>query len=461
MVFWDSIETFFIHLLKDMIFVIFYVKTLDCSKVVTKKREIAAVLLLLVLNYLILVGDHIYYEALFWTFRVSVGHALVSFVRNFLIYGTYFLYIYLLKALPIKVIAYDSLLISASSLACHNIFLTPVTKPIVDASVTWFESSVFNHLLCYLILNGVTISLYYLAYKCILLKSSSQIDNLRIGLLSAMFLVSVYFNGSIKSIEFIDITYARQLSVYLIIVQFLLLACIGYFENYQRAAYAHAKAELENQSVTFLLQSIERQQKNEVFVQRLQHDLKNHLLAIRTLLQNHQPDKALAYIDNLSGEFFAYAPAIISGNALIDGICAQKIDLAEKKGINVSVSADFSYLDAMEKVDLCILFGNLLDNALEACSAVNDGSARFIHIRGKLVGESIVYSIENSFCGELFFSQGVPLTTKPDQRLHGIGLQSVQLVVEKYAGTIAFSAENHVFRVVCSFPLMRQPSEGE
>ena len=446
------LSSFIANTLKDLIFTILYVRTIRLDRFHSRTIPILAIVMLIAVRYLILYIDNYYYETIFFTLNASTGHALISFLRNAAVCLTILLYILILERLPFKVAAYDTLLICTVCVASHNIFLTPLTKPIVDVSLEFAENLFLNQLICFAILNGITITIYVIMYRSVRLSIIRHVEGFRFLLLFLLFLISVYFNGSIKSIEFIEKSFALPLSGYLVIVQLLLLLFIGYFERYQYVLETRSQLMLEEKTVNNLLQNIDQQKKNEDFVRRLNHDFKHHLGALRYLIANGKTQDASEYIDTLSDEFQSSSPVMISGNPVIDGIFAQKIDQINDHHISLSVSADFSCLEFMEPVDLCTLFGNLLDNAVESCINAKENPS-FIRIRGRRVGDSVIFSMDNTCRADLHFSDEIPVTTKKDKQFHGIGLRSTQLAVEKYSGTIAFSAGNGIFHAICSFPL--------
>ena len=445
-----SINLFF-NLTRDIIFVIFYAGTINSNYTGSRWRKYLALFLLILLNVSMLVSDHYFYEILFDSFPARWGHAIIAFFRNVVYFFSYFLYVWIGKGATAFMSLYAAVRISVICLSCHNIFLTPLMKPILDVTVVWVSNLFLNQLLCNIILNIVSMFLYFLAYKFIPLNGINTVGAARFLLAFCLFLISLYFNSTIKAIEFIGDEYERQLSEYVIIVQFLLLICIAYFEHYQDAIQARHRIELENQAVYSLLSKIEEQEENDLYVRRMRHDLRNHLIALRYVVANGEDKKAIEYLDSMLDEAVSFESRIKTGNLIMDGILTQKIGTAHKSHVAISVSADFSPLEYIEKTDLCIIWGNLLDNALEACEKVTD-VPRFINIRGRRIGETVVYRIENSFHDNLEFSGGIPITTKSEKHLHGIGLKSVLRTLEKYGGTITFLKKENIFSVVCTFP---------
>ena len=110
-------------------------------------------------------------------------------------------------------------------------------------------------------------------------------------------------------------------------------------------------------------------------------------------------------------------------------------------------SPDFHYpeLGAYDAFDVGIILQNLLQNALEACEKVNE-SKRFIVLTGKRKGRFFLIEVKNSFIGEVVFGQdGLPVTTKENVPMHGIGLSNVRREAEKYMGELELKVNQQEF----------------
>lgn len=108
--------------------------------------------------------------------------------------------------------------------------------------------------------------------------------------------------------------------------------------------------------------------------------------------------------------------------------------------------ADGAKLDFMTEGDLYCLFGNIIDNALEAVNGHRRARAQgceFCLIKSK--NDMLVVQTENYFAGELVFKDGLPQTTKGDKNYHGFGMRSIRMIVNKYGGALSAKAEDGVF----------------
>ena len=107
--------------------------------------------------------------------------------------------------------------------------------------------------------------------------------------------------------------------------------------------------------------------------------------------------------------------------------------------------ADGAKLDFMADGDLYCLFGNIIDNALEAVNAIDERERRVVNFVVKSKNDMLVVQTENYFAGELTFKDGLPQTTKGDKNYHGFGMRSIRTIVNKYGGALSAKAEDGVF----------------
>lgn len=104
-------------------------------------------------------------------------------------------------------------------------------------------------------------------------------------------------------------------------------------------------------------------------------------------------------------------------------------------------------------MDLCTIFGNALDNAMEHVIQIEDQEKRLIHVTVSKMEEFILIRIENYLQDEIEFDGELPSTTKGNKAYHGFGLKSIKYSVEKYCGTMEVKAENHWFTITILIPL--------
>lgn len=165
---------------------------------------------------------------------------------------------------------------------------------------------------------------------------------------------------------------------------------------------------------------------------RFRHDVINNLSCIDALLQEEKPEEAKRYVEAMLGEVKSLSPAVVTGDEMLDCILSSKWDTMKQAGISFALDGVLDRGLSWEPIDICTVFANAVDNAIEACRKVK-GERR--------ICLSLKYT-KNFYCIELMNSaDGADIgkisgkgryTTKKDAELHGYGLQNMKRTLEKY-----------------------------
>lgn len=175
----------------------------------------------------------------------------------------------------------------------------------------------------------------------------------------------------------------------------------------------------------------------------LRHDIKNHLLTIDGYIDRGCSDDARSYIKELNGDYVPNVYSMIeTNNIAFDAIVNAKLAICNQKGIFMEIKVKQGAIDNFDAVDTGVLFGNLIDNAIDAAE---NTEARHICIEIQPKGNYLSILISNSINSSVLESNEELLSTKSDKEHHGIGLKSVHGIVKKYDGTIDFFEENGEF----------------
>ena len=175
------------------------------------------------------------------------------------------------------------------------------------------------------------------------------------------------------------------------------------------------------------------------------HDLKHQMARLRGKLD----EETLA---GLSSAVSAFDSVFHTGNETLDIILNEKNDDCIRRGIRFTCMGDGSAFAHIKPADLYSLFGNALDNAIEAVDRLEDAEKRAVNLR--LASENgAELDLMNYFSGKLTLREGLPVTTKKDNVYHGFGVRSMQLTVQNYGGEMRFSSQGDVFRLHIRFPV--------
>ena len=181
---------------------------------------------------------------------------------------------------------------------------------------------------------------------------------------------------------------------------------------------------------------------------RVFHDFKAHIHAIYEYLQEEKTAECMQYIEDLTGPWTHMAAGVWTGNKLIDVIINYKRIEAETQGIDVEVDADMLETVKFKDIDLCVIFSNLLDNAIE-----NNRNKGRIKIAIKRKNNLLVICIRNTTSHSCEIKEGKLQTQKKHKELHGFGLENVNLAVAKYDGTFTYTYKDNIFEVLVMLPL--------
>ena len=141
-----------------------------------------------------------------------------------------------------------------------------------------------------------------------------------------------------------------------------------------------------------------------------------------------------------------------TGCRALDIILTEKSLFCQANGITISCIADAEELRYLTEPDIYSLFGNLLDNAIHAVSALG-ADERLIGLTIRKCGEMLSINSHNLFAGEVILRDGLPLTSSGSPDYHGFGVKSIAAIVRKYGGVVSFQTKDNVFNLNILFPL--------
>ncbi len=179
------------------------------------------------------------------------------------------------------------------------------------------------------------------------------------------------------------------------------------------------------------------------------HDLKHQIAGLRADMSDEQRQE---WIDSLEQELEAYSPELETGNSVLDTLIAGKMMSCRANNIKVTCVADGNVLDFMHVADICTIFGNALDNAIESVSLIDDPEKRLIHLSVSTKKNFVIIQVNNYCENQIKIKNGYPVTTKADKKSHGFGLKSIRYTVEKYHGTVTFDLNKNWFELKILIP---------
>ena len=186
------------------------------------------------------------------------------------------------------------------------------------------------------------------------------------------------------------------------------------------------------------------------------HDLKHQVQAIRAVKDEKERE---TYLEKIEKSVQIYSAIVRTGNEILDTILTEKSLICENSGIHINCVADGSLLAFMNPVDLYTLFGNALDNAIEAVRKLESKEKRVIDIMLYERQSFLMLQIVNPMCGEVKIEDGLPLTTKAKNGYHGYGMKSMLHTIQKYEGHLTTEVKNGCFYFNVMLPLERDSNK--
>lgn len=297
----------------------------------------------------------------------------------------------------------------------------------------------------------VTKLMFYLLAKTVLVVTKKQEFQLTLKeWMICVFIVAITLVMLIIIFKIMHETHITVGAKYLVIIFSLMLIFVDIIiygmvlklskSNREEMRYKLMESQIEQQEkmLTSIMNSNEK-------IRRLKHDMKNYLMTSIGLIDNKEYNKAKSYMKNLIGqEIDTIETFVVTNSQTLSALLNIKLDICNKRKIkwNVEITSD---LNNISDLDISIIIGNLLDNAIEASGKIKKEPLIDIEIFDdkQYVSINIKNKIENS----VLSSNPNLFTTKKDKTSHGIGLLSVKEIVKKYNGIYKISEENNTFIV--------------
>lgn len=236
-----------------------------------------------------------------------------------------------------------------------------------------------------------------------------------------------------------------QLLLFLILS--LLLYGVGCAnQRFLRRSYEERMMEYQNK---ILVQQMEEVNNIYQIMRGWRHDYHNHLQNLKAQLRMNQIPEAQAYLNELEQDLDDIYELADSGNLNVDAILNSKLSMALKKEIALDYKATVPPKLKVTDLDLCVILGNLIDNAMEACETVESG--RFIRLYIGVFKQQLYISLSNATSEGVRKLDEEYITRKRGN--HGHGLKRINLEVEKYGGYINRKNEPGIFVTEIMLPL--------
>ena len=387
------------------------------------------------------------------------GIALFSFVsfinQVFTVEGAYIIIdiviLFLYSRASLKGVWWKHLLISNVEIAfifAIN-FAIVVINAIINGKDFLETFSLQNPLRIYfLIITKVMLFIVLSVFHKLIKKNNFELAKLQYLSAIIVMLISLIIGSSLATFlayNNISSFYGSMVVVCLVIIDTLLLFIIFQFNSINQNKI---KKELLETRINEYEKRIQDtiQWNNELTT--LRHDLKNHFIVIADYIINDKKEMALKYIDETANKVENTKRYIQTNNMVLDAIINSKKAVCDQEKIDLK-SYIYDDISGLDDRAFCIIFGNLLDNAIEA--EVNETDKRIvISIKGD--GDFVHLTIQNRIASSVLLANSNLVTTKDDAKSHGIGIKSVMATIKEMDGNINFVEKDNWFIVDVLIP---------
>jgi len=181
------------------------------------------------------------------------------------------------------------------------------------------------------------------------------------------------------------------------------------------------------------------------------HDYRTHIQTLKGYRDIGANEKVDEYLNMLDKDLTNVDTLISTGNITLNAILNSKLSLATSKNINVNAKVNVPETLPVSEIDLCVMIGNLLDNAVEACEKLKNNEKRFIRVYIDVKKSHLYISVTNATVGKSR-KEGVAFKTEKSG-FHGFGLLRIDRVVAKYGGYCYRAREDGAFTTEITVPL--------
>ncbi|MDF2632332.1 MAG: hypothetical protein K0Q85_928 [Caproiciproducens sp.] len=344
-------------------------------------------------------------------------------------------FVYLSKFVPIKVF----FIILTVIAICTSMTATGI---IVSY---FFDSSMFVvNLVCYLLY----IPIWLVIYKYIrptflyMLRNTDTKGWVGFCVVPLSYCVLLYSHGN-YNLASVDI---GQIIKYLVL--YFILAFSAYYMIFRFFRQTREQLTLQSEQNLLINQvaaaqlHFEALEESQEKIILYRHDMRHHLALINSYLADNNKESAQKYIREVEKTIDHAAVEKYCSNYTVNLILSSHIMHARKEEIEVETHIDLPEENAVSDMDLCVIFGNVIENAINACKRIANSGDRFIKIVCKNKQNKLFIQIMNSYEGVLEFDGDMPLSHEEN---HGLGTKSVAAIAQKYGAVYSFSAEEGVF----------------
>lgn len=240
----------------------------------------------------------------------------------------------------------------------------------------------------------------------------------------------------------LDMVYGSRFLIFLVLVVLLIMdmtLIIMLVQEYRVKYFTHTAA-LNEYYLNSQVEQFKNYRMQQWETRRIRHDMKNHLLMLSQLAENGDLERIKKYINSLSEEMQSTASELHTGNDTADAIVNAKYAQAERLGIKIEIDGMLPPHLNVEAIDICTIFANALDNAIEGIPSDCPKESRIISINITRRNSMNMITFRNP---ARVNSSVISGTSKDDKVNHGFGMENMKRATQKYNGELSHRIEGN------------------
>lgn len=294
--------------------------------------------------------------------------------------------------------------------------------------------------------------LMYLAVKVINKISGQHKVNTSLNYWISLLVVSfgsiyIIYVITIANLKIIDIAFRIESMLLFIIVILINILTFYMYDRMLEETEKNMKNVLYEQQAQYYAKQYEERESLEREIRKIRHNIKNHYICLKKYAKEKDLEGLIRYLDGL----IKYTPIEYgkanSGNIAIDALINYKMSYSNQYNIQFDVNLEIPKTLGIDQTTLCIVLGNALDNAIDACKKTTSKVPR-IKVYMKYTNGNLYINISNPHIEKISRDkEGKIITTKEDKKRHGLGLESIQNAIEQYNGSLEIEENDDLFKL--------------
>jgi sensor histidine kinase regulating citrate/malate metabolism len=275
------------------------------------------------------------------------------------------------------------------------------------------------------------------------------------AMLSAAILETIIFNADLSSIRTSEVLRGVTIIVLNVLLSFVAgLLVVNSTEGHYKEQYYKGVSQALSKQVDIQIRHYQEQKEHEETLAAFRHDYKNLVLCLQAILEANEIDLALEFLGQMNLRTDPQMATFDSGNYIADAMISDKAKLAAAHSTEIHFNG-FIPSSRIENYDICAILANALDNAIEACEAIEGHS--IITIQSDIQNSMWLLSIKNPVMHDVVIRHNRIASSKDDKALHGFGLINIEAAVKHNGGQMTLRCSNNIFSLEITAHLKQSP----